>query len=80
MSKHNWKLSPSDFAFLWEECKRYFYLKVVNGYVRPRTIMPKIFTVIDNEMKNFFSGKQLENIVSGFPSGVVEHGEKRVWS
>jgi len=29
------KLSPSDFAFLWEQCKRCFYLKVVHGIRQP---------------------------------------------
>jgi len=80
MTTKNWQLSPSDFAFLWEECKRCFYLKIVSGYLRPRTIMPKIFTVIDNQMKDFFNGKQLDSIVSGFPLGVVEYGEKWVQS
>ena len=46
-----WRLSPSDFAFLWEECKRCFYLKVVKEFYRPRSLMPKIFNVIDAQMK-----------------------------
>ena len=46
-STKNWKLSPSDFAFLWEECKRCFYLKVARGFYRPRTPFPGIFSVID---------------------------------
>ena len=35
MSNRAWKLSPSDFAFLWQECKRCFYLKNVTGFQRP---------------------------------------------
>lgn len=46
ITRHSWKLSPSDFAFLWEECKRCFYLKVVNGIQRPPLIMPKIFMTL----------------------------------
>lgn len=30
-----WKLSPSDFGFLWQECPRYFWLKVREGFRRP---------------------------------------------
>jgi hypothetical protein len=80
MNAHNWKLSPSDFAFLWEECKRCFYLKIVSGFQRPRPIMPKIFTIIDSRMKSFYSGKRTEDIVTGMPPGTVEHGEKWVQS
>jgi hypothetical protein len=42
MPGKNWTLSPSDFAFLWEECKRCFYLKIVSGFRRPGGPMPKI--------------------------------------
>lgn len=76
----NYKLSPSDFAFLWEECKRCFYLKVVDGFRRPQPVMPKIFTVIDNAMKEFFSGKRIETLISNFPGGAVSHDEKIVES
>lgn len=80
MNAHNWKLNPSDFAFLWEECKRCFYLKVVKGFPRPRPIMPKIFNIIDSQMKSFYSGKRSEDIISGMPPGTVEYGEKWVES
>ena len=54
---NNWKLSPSDFVFLYEECKRCFYLKVARDYQRPRGPFPKIFTIIDGLMKDFFDGR-----------------------
>lgn len=75
-----WKLSPSDFAFLWEECKRCFYLKVVSNFQRPRPIMPKIFTVIDSQMKRFYAGKRTEEIVEGMPAGSVIYAEKWIES
>ena len=50
----NWILNPSDFAFLWEECKRCFYLKIVSGFRRPGGPMPKIFNIIDEQMKTHF--------------------------
>jgi hypothetical protein len=80
MADRDWKLSPSDFAFFWEECKCCFYLKVARQFLRPRPIMPKIFTLIDSKMKDFYSGKRTEEIAIGAPRGVVIHGEKWVES
>jgi CRISPR/Cas system-associated exonuclease Cas4 (RecB family) len=80
MSIRNYKLSPSDFAFIWEECKRCFYLKIVSGFSRPRSIMPSIFKVIDGEMNKELNGKRLESVVSGIQPGVVQYGEQWVES
>ena len=77
---NNWKLSPSDFAFLYEECKRCFYLKLARDYQRPRGPFPKIFTIIDGLMKDFCEGKRSEEISPELPPGVVMHGEKWVES
>ena len=74
------RLSPSDFAFLWEECKRCFYLKVVKGFRRPSSPMPKIFTNIDLQMKQCFAGKRTAQVVPALPSGVFEYSEKWVQS
>jgi hypothetical protein len=68
----SWVLNPSDFAFLWEECKRCFYLKVREGFRRPSAAMPKIFTVIDSEMKGFFQGKRTEQLLPFLPPGIVD--------
>jgi len=76
----NWKLSPSDFAFLWEECTRCFYLKVAMGFRRPRTPMPKVFNRIDSIMKEHFKGKNSAAISPALPPGVVEHAERWVES
>ena len=80
MNSRNWKLSPSDFAFLWEECKRCFYLKVVHNFARPRPIMPKIFNIIDSQMKSFYADKRTEDIVKNMPPGIIKYGEKWVES
>lgn len=74
------KLSPSSFAFLWEECRRCFYLTTVSAFPRPRGIMPKIFTVIDSAMKNCFEGKRTETIAKGIPPSRVVYGDKWVES
>lgn len=80
MAGECWTLSPSDFAFLYEECKRCFYLKVVSGFPRPRTAMPKIFTVIDEQMKACFEGRRAETVAPEMPAGVFEYGERSVES
>lgn len=71
MSHKIWKLSPSDFAFLWQECPRCFYLKVVHQFNRPSIPMPKIFSKIDSQMKSYYAGKRTENILTGMPPGVI---------
>ena len=38
--KTAWGLSPSDYAFLWDECPRCFYLKVALKQPRLRTPFP----------------------------------------
>jgi hypothetical protein len=76
----NWKLSPSDFAFLWEECERCFYLKVARSFDRPRTPMPKIFTRIDALLKGYFAGRSTSAISCALPGGSVAFGEEWVES
>jgi CRISPR/Cas system-associated exonuclease Cas4 (RecB family) len=50
------------------------------GFKRPPPVMPKIFTLIDSEMKKFYSHKRTEEIATGMPLGVVAHGERWVES
>ena len=76
----NWKLSPSDFGFLWDECQRCFYLKVVRGFARPRSAFPSIFSKIDSMMKKYFAEKTTREIAPELPPGVVAFGEKWVES
>lgn len=75
-----WKLSPSDLTFLWDECPRCFYLKVVHGINRPAAPFPKIFGRIDKLMKDYFSGQRSNQISPLLPPGVVKFGEKWVQS
>jgi len=80
MTEQCWKLSPSDFAFLWEECKRCFYLKVVNGISQPSIPLPSIFTQIANLLKNHYDGKHTSSLHAALPPGAVILGEKWVKS
>jgi len=74
------KLSPSDFAFLWQECKRCFYLKVARGFGRPQLPFPGIFGTIDGAMTACYNGMRTEAIAPGMPSGTVRFGQRWVRS
>lgn len=80
MPDRPWKLSPSDFAFLWEECPRCFWLKVREGFRRPWTPFPKIFNVIDEAMKAGCAGRRLDELAPGAPEATVVYGERWVES
>ena len=67
------KLAPSDFGFLWDECRRCFFLKVARGIGRPRTIMPSIFTAIDGQMKTWSTGKSTQELCDDLPPGRVAY-------
>ncbi len=75
-----WKLSPSDLTFLWDECKRCFYLKVVHGFGRPRAPFPRIFGKIDRLMNAYFQAKPSSEISVELPAGRIEYGERWVTS
>jgi len=78
--QRSFKLSPSDLVFLWQECQRCFYQKVVDGVQRPRTPMPKIFTNIDSLMKVRLNGRRTEELALGMPPGSLEFGDRWVES
>src|SRR5579864_6985857 len=70
-----WALAPSDFAFLWEGCKRCFYLKVAHREQRPRTPMPGIFIRIDALGKDHIDGMRTSEIAPTLPAGTIKAGE-----
>ena len=73
-------LAPSDFAFLWDECPRCFYLKVVRKQPRPRMPFPKVFGTIDRAMKAFYLGRHTEVVAPGMPAGVIDQTDRWVRS
>jgi hypothetical protein len=73
-------LAPSDFAFLWNECPRCFYRKVLHKDPRPRSPFPKVFGTIDRAMKAFYLGRPTEVVAPGMPAGVIEHTDRWVRS
>lgn len=76
----SWRLAPSDFAFLWEECRRCFWLKVVRGDGRPSMPFPGIFSKIDGRMKEHFEGQPTSAFGAAIPPGVFAHFGKKVES
>jgi len=74
------KLSPSDFAFLYEDCKRCFYLKVAREIIQPSKPMASIFTKIDNQEKITFADKYLSEFSPDFPNGKIIESDKWVTS
>ena len=76
---NNWRLSPSDFAFMWEECSRCYYLKIVHRVGQPGG-MPGIFSKIDSMMKRYFANRRTEDFAPELPGGSVVLGERMVES
>jgi hypothetical protein len=75
-----YKLSPSYLTFLWEDCPRCFYLKVVRGFDRPWSGLPRIFTQIDGLMTGYFQGRSTAEISPELPEGVIQHSQRWVTS
>jgi len=74
------KLSPSELTFLWDECPRCFYLKVVRGISRPAAPFPRIFSRIDKLMKGYFQDRSTIDISADLPEGAVRFGERWITS
>lgn len=74
------KLSPSDFAFLWEQCKRCFWLKVVHNIRQPSMPMAGIFKKIEGLQMGLYNGKRTEEFLPNLPPGTIRCGEKVVES
>jgi PD-(D/E)XK nuclease superfamily len=75
-----WKVSASDLTFLFHECPRCFWMKLVGGLPRPRAPFPKVFTLLDAQTKRFFQGKRTREVAPTLPPGRVVHGERGVVS
>lgn len=75
-----YRLSPSDLTFLWDECRRCFYLKVKHNFRRPALPFPSIFTTIDGLMKGFFQDLPTQALEASLPPGRVLLASKKVQS
>lgn len=70
-----YKLSPSDFAYLYEECKRCFYLKVKENIPRPSTPFPGVFTTLNSMVQTKLIGKNLITLSQDLPDCTVVNQE-----
>lgn len=75
-----YKLSPSDFAFLYQECPRCYWRKVKQGFARPYSPMPKIFNSIDALMKSHFAGREVREYFPHWPNGTFAYADHWVHS
>ncbi len=66
-----YKLSPSDFAYLYEECKLCYYLKIKHGIYQPSMPMPGVFSAINTRLQSTLVGKDLSVLAKNLPSGKV---------
>lgn len=80
METTRYKLSPSDFAYLYEECKSCFYLKIKHGIQRPQLPFPGVFSALNTRLQGTLIGKNLQELSPKLPEGLVESEEKFVES
>ena len=66
-----YKLSPSDFAYLWNDCKHCYYQKVKLG-VFHSGIFPSMFGRINKLLQDSIMGMNLSDIHPDLPSGIIE--------
>ena len=66
-----YKLSPSDFAYLWTDCKFCYYQKVKLGVVHSG-IFPAMFGRINKLLQDSIMGMNLQDIHPDLPSGIIE--------
>lgn len=71
MDKKQYKLSPSDFGYLWNECKFCYVQKVKYGNVAS-SIFPAMFGRINNLLQTSIMGKNLQEVHPDLPSGIIE--------
>jgi len=67
-----YKLSPSDFKYLWEDCKFCFYQKVKLGVPPHSGAFPAIFGYMNSLLQNSVMGKSLKDIHPDLPDGIIE--------
>jgi len=74
------KLAPSSLTFLWDECRKCFWLSARGVLKRPSAPFPKVFTILDNQTKDFYFNKRSEEMADGLRPGRVAFGDRWVRS
>lgn len=70
-----YKLSPSDFAYLYEDCKLCFWLKIKQGIMPPPGIFPGVFSSMNTLMQGQMVGKSLKEFGKDLPDIKVVNQE-----
>ena len=63
-------LSPSEFAFGFEGCKKCYYDKIVNN-LKYASFFPPVFSLLDICQKKYYQGKSSKSISENLDEGVV---------
>lgn len=71
MAKKLYKLSPSDFRYLWEDCKYCYFRKVVHGIYLPSIGIPAVFNKMTGMLQDEIQGMDLTQINSDLPKGKI---------
>lgn len=74
------KLAPSSLTFLWQECGRCFWLAARGVLKRPSAPFPKVFTMLDNQTKDYYFNKRSEEMAEELRPGRVAFGDRWVRS
>jgi hypothetical protein len=75
MKNPKYKLSPSYFRYLWEDCRHCYYQQVKMGNSTPQTPFPAIFTRMNKLLQDSVIGKNLNEINPELPSGIISSQE-----
>lgn len=67
-----YKLSPSDFKYLWEDCKHCYYQKVKLGVLPHSGAFPAIFGYMNKLLQDSIMGKSLKDIHPDLPEGIID--------
>lgn len=70
-----YKLSPSDFAYLYEDCKLCYWLKIKHGIYQPSMPMPGVFSAINTRLQGNLLHKNLRSLAPDLPDGEVMNQE-----
>lgn len=76
MNSQLFKLAPSDFKYLWEDCKYCYYKKTKDGISLPSIGMPGIFGRMNNLAQDAMMGMNLRDVHPELPSGTFDKKER----
>jgi hypothetical protein len=76
----DFNLAPSSLTYLYEGCRRCFYLNVKHNIRQPSISLPQVFHKIDGLVEDYFIGRRTEDFAPKLPPGVVHQKEHWVQS